>query len=165
MVQVRVATLAVDSASRPVVLLKPFEEPAGEGTLLPIWIGLAEATAILVALDATETPPRPLVYDLILRLLQAGDTRVERVDVTKIEEGTFFAEITLQTPGGTRLIDARPSDSIALAMRVGAPIFVADEVLAQAGIADTIEHAPDEKDQLQAFHDFLDQVDPEDFRG
>lgn len=165
MVQVRVATLAVDSESRPVVLLKPYDEPVGQGTMLPIWIGLAEATAILVAMEATAAPRRPLVYDLILRLLQASDAHVERVDVTKIEEGTFFAVISLATASGTRLIDARPSDSIALAVRVGAPIFVADDVLAEAGLADAMSEPEDEASQLKAFHEFLDQVDPEDFRG
>ena len=88
------------------------------------------------------------------------------VEVTKIEGGTFYAEITLQTQYGRRVLDARPSDSIALAARVDAPIWVADEVLAEAGIADETEGShEDEEAKLAEFKRFLEEVDPEDFQG
>lgn len=165
MVQVNVQTMAVDSRGQPVLILKPVSDPPGSGLMLPIWIGVPEATAILVAFEATEAPPRPLAYDLMARLLDASRARVERVEITRIEEGTFYATITLQTPDGAHLIDARPSDSVALAVRVGAPIHVADEVLESAGMPDEESPESDQESEVAAFQEFIDRVDPEDFRG
>ena len=163
---VRVTTLALDSRAQPVVILKPVGEPVGEGRLLPIWIGVQEATAIVIALEATEAPPRPMSYDLMARLLESCGARVESVEVSRIEEGTFYATITLATPAGRVEVDARPSDSIALAVRVGAPLFVAQDVMDAAGIPDESASEPaDDEAQVAAFTDFLDRVDPEDFRG
>ena len=165
MVQVRVVGLAVDSRSQPVILLKPIDEEHGTGTLLPIWIGAQEATSIFIAVEGAEAP-RPLAHDLMKRLLDAVDAAVERVEVTKIEGGTFYAEITLRTRGGIRILDARPSDSIAIAARVDAPIWVADEVLEEAGIVDETEGPhEDEEAKLAEFKRFLEEVDPEDFQG
>ncbi len=165
MVQVNVHAVAVDSDGKPVLILKPVNEPPGQGVLLPIWIGPAEATAILVASEASPLPPRPLAYDLMARLLDASHATVEQVEVSRLEDGTFYASITLSTPDGTQLIDARPSDSFALAVRVGAPMFVADEVLAVAGMPDGEPSDRDEETEVAAFQEFLDKVDPEDFRG
>lgn len=164
MIAVRIASLAVDSRGQPVVILKPVDEEPGEGKLLPIWIGVPEATAIVLAVEGS-APPRPLVYDLMTRLLGAVEARVEEVEVTKLEEGTFYAEIRLRAARGRHIIDARPSDSIALAVRVGAPIYVAEAVLAEAGIPDESTGEADEESQVAAFSEFLDTVDPEDFRG
>lgn len=164
MIGVRIASLAVDSRGQPVVILKPIDEPAGQGKLLPIWIGVPEATAIVLATEGT-APPRPLVYDLMTRLLGALDATVEQVEVTRLEEGTFYAEIRLRTAHGLQVIDARPSDSIALAIRVGAPIYVAASVLEEAGMPDESTAEADEESQVEAFNEFLDTVDPEDFRG
>jgi bifunctional DNase/RNase len=98
-------------------------------------------------------------------MLEALDSYVERVDITRVEEGTFYAAITLRAEERTRIVDARPSDSIALAIRMGAPIFVAEEVLDAAAVPDDSEPAADEEAQLAAFRDFLDSVNPEDFQG
>ncbi len=163
MVQVRVAGLAV-GAGAPVILLKSvFEEP-GTGRILPIWIGSQEATSIFIAVEGAETP-RPLAHDLMKSLLQVVGARVERVEVTKIEEGTFYAEITLLTREGRRILDSRPSDAIALAARVDAPIWVADEVFDEAGIPDETSQEPTEEARVAEFKQFLDEVDPEDFQG
>jgi hypothetical protein len=87
------------------------------------------------------------------------------VEVTRLEEGTFYAEITLLTSTGRRTVDARPSDAIALAVRADAEIWVADPVLSEAGIvADFTDARPDEA-KLDEFKEFLEDVDPEDFRG
>ncbi len=163
MIPVTIASLAVDARSQPVLILKPVDEDPGAGKVLPIWIGHQEATAIVLAVEGT-TPPRPLVYDLFARLLRAVDAEVQRVEITRIEDGTFYAEISLRTPAGHRIIDARPSDSVALAVRVGAPIFVADAVMDEAGIREP-EPQEDDESEVAAFADFLDSVDPEDFRG
>lgn len=161
MTRVRILTMAVDSEGKPVVVLKPVDQTAGHGLLLPIWIGPMETAAILVALGAADAPPRPLTYDLLVNLLTACEAEVERVEVTELVERTFHAAVTLRTPAGTRVVDARPSDSIALALRVDAPILVADEVLIAAGIPDTSET----EQEVAEFSEFLDQVDPEDFRN
>ena len=101
--------------------------------MLPVWIGGQEATSILIAVEGQQAP-RPLSHDLITTLFAAVGARVERVDVTRIEEGTFYAELTLTTPSGPQVLDSRPSDAIALALRADAPIWVADEVIDEAGI-------------------------------
>jgi bifunctional DNase/RNase len=165
MVQVRIASLALDPrTSQPVIILKPLSDEPGEGKLLPIWIGHPEATAILLALEGAE-PPRPFTHDLMKSMLESLDSYVERIDITRVEEGTFYAAITLRAEERTRIVDARPSDSIALAIRMGAPIYVAEEVFEVAAVADEPGAAPDEEAELAAFRDFLDSVDPEDFQG
>ncbi len=164
MIEVRVAVMAVDAEGTPVLLLKPVD-PAQQRVMLPIWIGPMELTAILIASGMSDEPPRPLTYDLMVRLLEALDGTVERVEVTQLVEGTFHAAITLVTPRGTQRLDARPSDSIALALRVDAPIFVAADVLAEAGIPDITEMGEDAGQTLAEFNEFIEQVDPEDFRN
>jgi len=161
--QVRIASLALDPRSnQPVVLLKPLSEEPGEGRLLPIWIGHPEATAILLALEGVETP-RPMTHDLMGSILETLDTYIERVEITRVEEGTFYAAIFLRGEEATRVVDARPSDSIALAIRAAAPIFVAEEVLDTASVVDESVNPVDEEAELDAFRDFLDHVDPADF--
>jgi hypothetical protein len=166
MVQVRVVALAVDSRSQPVVLLKPILDEAGSGRVLPIWIGTQEATSILIATEGAQVS-RPMTHDLMKNLLEAVQAELERVDVTRIESGTFFAELTLLTRDGRLVLDARPSDAIALATRVDAPIWVNDDLLEAAGIADGTEMpgSTGEEAQLDEFKRFLEEVDPEDFQG
>ncbi len=162
MVQVRVAGVALDSAGQHVILLKPLDELPGEGRLLPIWIGAQEATSILIAVEGA-TAPRPLAHDLMRSMLESLAATVDRVDVTRIDDGTFYAQVTLQSPSGVHEIDARPSDAIALAARTGAPVFVADAVLAEAGVPGVIVEQ-DEEQSLEEFQQFLENVDPDDFR-
>ena len=163
MIEVHLASLAVDSRGQPVVVLAPAEPDAAVRRLLPIWIGLPEATAIMLAVEGT-LPARPQVYDLMASLVARLGAEVEKVVVTRLEGGTFYAEITLVTAAGLEVLDARPSDSIALAIRTGAPMFVAEAVFAEAGMPDA-ESAGDEQSQLDAFHRFLNDVEPDDFRG
>ncbi|WP_125132713.1 bifunctional nuclease family protein [Microbacterium sp. 10M-3C3] len=169
MVQVRVAGVALDAAQQHVILLRPVGPSVFAHTVLPVWIGAQEATSILVAVEGV-TPPRPLAHDLMVRLVEALDGAVERVEVTKVEDGTFFAEVTLFTPHGLRVIDARPSDAIALASRLDAPIWVAEAVLAEAGVPDDMVAEEDDSDadsnddeRMSEFRRFLDDVEPEDF--
>ena len=166
MVQVRVVALAVDSRSLPVVLLKPILDEPGSGNILPIWIGTQEATSILIATEGA-TARRPLTHDLMKSLLEAVQADLERVDITRIEEGTFYAEMTLKTRDGPLVLDARPSDAIALAARVDAPIWVSDDLLETAGVPDETEvpPSPGVESELDEFKRFLDEVDPEDFQG
>ena len=163
MVQVRVAGVALDSSGQHVILLKPIDELPGEGRILPIWIGSQEATSILIAVEGAQTP-RPLAHDLMRALIAELGATVQRVDVTRIDDGTFYSEVTLLTPDGPRVIDARPSDAVALASRTSAPVFVADEVIAEAGVPGLVVEA-DAEESLEEFQRFLEDVDPEDFRG
>ena len=140
MVQVRVAGVALDATQQHVILLKPIDEPPGEGQILPIWIGQQEATSILVAIEGAEVP-RPLAHDLMRSMLETLGAEVTRVEVSRIDDGTFYAEITLLTQAGERVVDSRPSDAVALASRVGAPIWVADAVMEEAGMADNVTEA------------------------
>lgn len=163
MIPVRIVGLALDTRSQPVVILKPLGEEPGEGKMLPIWIGSQEAASILMAVEGS-APPRPLTHDLMKTMLEALGAEVERVEITRLQEGTFYAEITVHTPGGLRVFDARPSDSIGLAIRTGTQIWVAKAVFDEAGIADETE-SEEEDAEVAAFSEFLENVDPEDFQG
>jgi bifunctional DNase/RNase len=170
MVQVRVLGIALDAAQQHIVLLQPLLRQGNEARVLPIWIGGSEATSILLATSGAKAP-RPLSHDLMKMLVEALDAEVERVEVTRLEEGTFYAEITVIGRSGRHIVDARPSDAIGLALRADAPLFVAEEVLEAAGIPDSmieVESSTDEEDperSLDDFRRFLDEVDPEDFQG
>jgi bifunctional DNase/RNase len=152
-------------ANQPIVLLKE-----REGTrYLPIWIGAPEATAIAFALQGVETP-RPMTHDLFVATLDALRTTLQAVHVTRLAEGTFFAELHLERDGETTVVSARPSDAIALASRLDdIPILGAEDVMDEAGLEiDEDETATggedgDPDEEVQRFREFLDNVEPEDF--
>ncbi len=166
MVAVDVAHVAVDVRGQHVLLLKPVGEPAGTGRVMPVWIGEQEATSILFAVEGV-TPPRPLSHDLMSMLLEAVGATVGRVLVNRIDEGTFYAELTLVTRDGERVIDCRPSDAIALSSRLGVTLEVADEVFEAAAMDDEFTSPEDESEapEVEEFRRFLEQVDPDDFQG
>lgn len=141
-------------SNQPIVLLK---EADGD-RYLPIWIGAVEATAIAFALQGIETP-RPMTHDLMRDIL--GETRVavERILISELVDQTFYALIRMSSDGRTVEVSSRPSDAIALAVRINAPIFAAEEVLDQAGI----ELRDEEETEVEKFREFLDQISPEDF--
>lgn len=162
MLQVRIAGLSVDSTSeQPVLLLTPLDDAETDGArrLLPIWIGHMEATAILLALQGID-PPRPMTHDLLKAVVDAAGYVVSRVEVTRLDEGTFYAALILRGEERQVAVDARPSDSIALAVRCGCPIFVAEDVFEEAAVEVT---EVDEEEEVERFRDFLDHVDPNDF--
>jgi bifunctional DNase/RNase len=141
-------------ANQPIVLLK---EREGE-RYLPIWIGSAEAQAIALALQGV-TPPRPMTHDLMRNILEELGVAVERIVITELREGTFYAIIQM-TRNGTRFeISSRPSDAIALAVRTSVPIFANEDVLGEASIV----IRDDEEQEVERFREFLDNVTPEDF--
>lgn len=134
-------------------------EAAGEGRVLPIFIGGPEATAIAFALEEVETP-RPMTHDLMKDLLDELGARIERVVVTELRESTFFAEIIVTMAGTVHSVSARPSDAVALAVRYSAPVFAEEGVLEVAGRA-VEEGVPEEV--VEQFREFIDQVNPDDF--
>ena len=142
---------------QPIVLLKTVEG----SKFLPIWIGHPEAASILMKLQGASTP-RPMTHDLLCDMLGELEVRCTQVAVTELRENTFFASITLNVNGRELEIDSRPSDAIALAVRSGAPIFAAEEVIAESAIE--FEQSEEEsEDVVEQFKEFLDQVSPEDF--
>jgi uncharacterized protein len=164
-IEVRIASLAVDPRSnQPVIILRPLDDAAGNGRILPIWIGQPEATAILLALEDVDLP-RPLTHDLLKNVLDALGAYVERVEITRVEDGTFYAALIVRAEERRMAVDARPSDSIALAVRTGAPLYVAENVMETAAVADEMGAEIDEEAELKEFREFLEHVDPEDFQG
>jgi bifunctional DNase/RNase len=141
----------------PIVLLR---EQAGR-RYLPIWIGASEATAIATAMEEVE-PPRPLTHDLLVLVVEHLGAEVERIVVTEMRDSVFYADLVLSTNEGEVHISARPSDSIALAVRTGAPVFADPAVLAEAGIE--IEEESEEA-QIERFREFLEEATVEDFIG
>jgi bifunctional DNase/RNase len=138
-------------SNQPIVLLR---ETDGE-RYLPIWIGAVEATAIAFAQQGV-VPPRPLTHDLLKEVISATGNEVTEIRITEVNDGVFYAVLALAS--GVE-ISARPSDSIALALRTGSRIVCPEELLAEAGIA-----VPDEREEeVEAFREFLDHVSPEDF--
>ena len=118
------------NSNHPLVWLKDKDQKV----FLPIAIGNFEAVAISLVLH-DEPPPRPIAYDLLCAIMDGFDVRVEQVLVSALKDETFFAEITLVLDGESIVIDSRPSDALALALRVDAPVFVADQVIEEAGLS------------------------------
>jgi uncharacterized protein len=148
------------AASTPVVILR---ESEGRRRILPILIGSPEASAIHMALEGI-TAPRPMTHDLIVELLKATGAQLQEVVVTEIVEHTFFAELHLVRDGKQTVVSCRPSDAMAVAARVGAPIFAADELLDAVGVEATEEVAEEEEEALlDEFRDFLEDLNPDDF--
>ena len=147
-VAMRVGGVVIDPASQvPVVILRGIEEPR---LYVPIFIGGLEATAIATVLAGVKMP-RPMTHDLVVTVLDAVQCKVSGVIVTRLDGGTFFAEVRIADEhGGELAIDARPSDAIALALRTDAPITVARAVVAEAGALAPEEEAPPGGDTTEA---------------
>ncbi|MGD0686628.1 MAG: bifunctional nuclease family protein [Streptosporangiaceae bacterium] len=141
--------------NNPIVLLK---EKQGE-RYLPIWIGPMEATAIAFAQQGM-VPARPLTHDLFRDVLEALDVQLRKVNITALRDGIFFADLIFSNG---KEVSARPSDSIALALRTGATIFATDEILDEAGVAIPDESGVEQEDEVEKFREFLDTITPEDF--
>lgn len=151
MIEVDVLGVRVEMpTNQPIVLLR---ERDG-ARYLPIWIGAAEATAIAFAQQGV-VPPRPLTHDLLKEVIETLGHSVTQVRIDSLSDKIFHATLVIDEIE----ISARPSDAIALALRAATPIFVAESVLSEAGIA----LAPEEDDEVERFREFLDQVSAEDF--
>jgi uncharacterized protein len=142
--------------NQPIVLLK---EQEGE-RYLPIWIGTSEATAIAFALQGVETA-RPMTHDLLKNILDELGVQVGRILITELREGTFYAVIEMAQNGSSLEISSRPSDAIALAVRLGVPIYAHEDVLGEASIV--IREDEEQEQEVERFREFLENVRPEDF--
>ena len=148
-------------SNQPIVLLKEI----GGSRFLPIWVGANEATSIAFAQQGL-TPNRPLSHDLMQSMVLALNARVELVEVTHLDNGVFFAQVSLKVDGGeTKVVSARPSDAIALALRSSARIEVSTQLLDEAGINIPESSTPGggSDQEVERFREFLDQINPEDF--
>jgi uncharacterized protein len=147
-------------SSSPIVILKVEDE----NRYLPIWIGQPEARSILMKLQNQEFS-RPLTHDLAVNLVSELGGSMVKVTVTELRDQTFFAVISVEIEGRTVEIDSRPSDAIALAVRAGAEIFAADDVIEEAAVVfeEAMEEAPEEE-VVDKFKDWMNRVSPEDFK-
>lgn len=161
MIELELVAVRVELPSNtPVVVLR---ELAGRRRQLSIFIGGPEATAIAFALEGVDTP-RPLTHDLFCDVLDELGAQLERVVITELRDTTYFADLHLSTDHDESTVSARPSDAVALAVRVGCPIFAAEEVLDEAGfVEEAAEEGESPEEVVEEFRQFIDQVSPEDF--
>lgn len=169
MIEVVLRAVRVDVGSATPLLL--LEEVGGE-RVLPIFVGTPEAAAIAYALQGIEAP-RPMSHDLMGHIISALGARLFSVEITELVSGTFYANLRLVRDGGEVVVSARPSDAVALALRVGAPILVGDALMESEGrVMDLTEEDEDEDggiepvsetDLVAEMRAFLDRVNPEDF--
>jgi len=153
--KMKVDKLGIDLLSHdPVVILKDIEGKR----YLPILIGPFEATAIALALEGTPIP-RPLSHDLMKSIIEALKAKVLRVVIHDIHENTFYAKIVLESGGNNLEIDARPSDSIALALRTNAPIFVSERII----LEETVLEPRAEDREKKMFKKYIENLKPADF--
>jgi len=158
--EMKVRGLALDPLSNmPIIILRDEEEKHS----LPIWVGIFEANAIALELEKIATP-RPMTHDLIKNILESLEAKVAKIMVNDLRENTFFAEIHLRVGASDITVDSRPSDAIALALRVGAPIFVEEDVVKRAKSVEVSKEAEvGSADDPEKLKEWLDKLKPEDF--
>jgi bifunctional DNase/RNase len=154
LIEMQIKGLMIDPVTGvPIVILRN----ADNQRVLPIWVGPVEANAIALQIENV-TPPRPMTHDLLKNLLAEFDARVQRVIITALRGNTFYAYLDIERQGTRMLVDARPSDALALALRSRAPVFVDDAVLDQASSVEVSNEQAD-RDRLQRW---LESLDPDD---
>jgi bifunctional DNase/RNase len=171
MIEVTVARLGLDSASNSYVVI--LQEKGGE-RLLPIWIGQPEAESIVMEMNKIK-PPRPLTHDLCKRLITGMGASLRRVQITKVQDNTYFAELHIYRGDDVFHIDARPSDSIAIALRLAAPIYAQESLLTAIAVEESDgeegespsfggESATEQRDlSAEQLKEYLERMRPEDF--
>ncbi len=164
-VEARVNGLILEPKTQQNIVV--LRETAGE-RILPIWIGPGEAQAIRRILSE-EPFPRPLTHDLIALIVEGLKAKVTRIVISDLRENTFYASVFVARDGGVLSIDARPSDSIAIALRTKAPIFVNEKLLqpppgeGEPATEETPRHEPTEEEKAEQLRRFLERLNPEDF--
>ena len=154
-----ISGLTVDPLTNsPIVILK---EEKGEKTL-PIWIGLLEATAIASELEGIQFS-RPMTHDLLKNIIELIDVKVNKIEVCDLKNNTYYALIHMEHKGKEMTIDARPSDALALSLRMKAPIFVAEEVIQQSQKIDLQAEPEDKSEQGKKWQEILEKLNPDDF--
>lgn len=162
MIEVQVSGLAIDEKTKsPVVILQEVEGKR----ILPIWIGQNEANAIALEM-AGQKFQRPLTHDLLITVIKGLRASVVKVLISELKENTFYATILLQYDSEMLAVDARPSDSIAVALRARSPIFVSEKLF-DGGAGERVDEQnlrqPSEKERADELRRYLENLDPEDF--
>ena len=158
-VEMKVTGLTIDPfTSMPIIILKDLKEKCA----LPIWIGLIEASAIATELEHIELA-RPMTHDLLKNVFDQMGVEVKRVEVNDLADNTFYARITLAQGQTEYVMDSRPSDAIAVALRTGSPIFVARNVIDKSRKIDLATDGSTEEVKKQKWTEILENLSPEDF--
>jgi uncharacterized protein len=156
-IEFKIKGLMMDPVTNsPIVVL----QDTTSDTLLPIWVGIFEANAIALQIEKVDTP-RPMTHDLIKGLLNHLSARVTRVVVSELRDNTFYALIFLDVEGKPVMVDARPSDAIAIALRTDSPIFVTEDVISKSAHTNTVA-ANTEKNSPEEIKEWLENLNPED---
>ena len=142
----------------PIVILKAVD---GDETL-PIWIGLLEATAIASEMEGIKFS-RPMTHDLLKNVLDMVDVKVARIEVSDLKDNTYYAVIHLKQGEKEMTLDARPSDALAISLRVKAPVFVAEEVIKQSSRIDLKSEPQDKSEKGKKWQEILESLNPDDF--
>lgn len=166
MIEVVVSRLGVEPGSQSYVIVL---QEKGGARLLPIWIGQSEAESIVMHMHQMKRS-RPLTHDLCKSVIQAMGVTLKRVQITRVEKNTYYAELHLERAGTVVVVDARPSDSIAIGLRMDAPIFAADELLMtaeeeaeQSTSEPNLASSGDAELTAEQLKEYLEQLRPEDF--
>ena len=159
MIEMKVTGLTIDPfTNMPIIILKDLEDKSA----LPIWIGLIEASSIATELEKIQLS-RPMTHDLIRNILSALTVKVERVEVNDLSNNTFYARIYLKADQKELVIDARPSDAIAMALRASAPIFVDKKVIEKSRNIDMAKGKEGQKMKEEKWAEILENLNPDDF--
>ena len=159
MVEMKVEGLTLDPLTNmPIIILKDL---AGDKAL-PIWVGYFEANAIALEIEKINTP-RPMTHDLLNNIISSLQAKVKHILVTDLKDNTFFAEISVIQNGSDMIIDSRPSDAIALALRSKSPIFVEEKVIEAAKSLDLPNPDKLQNQEKQQWKDWITSIKPQDF--
>jgi uncharacterized protein len=157
--EMKITGITVDPfTNTPIVLLKDLEEKE----VLPIWIGLLEASSIATALENIQTP-RPMTHDLVKSILESLGVKVVKIEVNDLRDNTYYALIHLEVDGRRLTIDSRPSDAIAIALRTGATIFVEESVIKKSSKIDLAQQAEKVVGEAGDWEEILENLGPDDF--
>jgi len=159
LIRMKVTGLTIDPfTNMPIIILKDFEEKMA----LPIWIGLIEASAIATELEKIQLA-RPMTHDLLRNILHELEVEVSKIEVNDLSDNTFYAKIFLRKGAEQIVMDARPSDAIALALRTSAPIYVDRRVMEKSRRIDLSKNLDEDKTKQQKWTEILENLSPEDF--
>jgi hypothetical protein len=154
MIEMKVAAIALDAVTRsPIVLLKD----ASERIALPIYVGQDQAKSIIAVLEQQQAP-RPITHDLMINIFSAWNLKLDKVIINSLQDNTFYALLCMKLGKKEKNIDCRPSDAIAIAVRIGCPIWVMEEVILNASIP--VDREADEEER-EAFRDFVANLSPD----
>jgi uncharacterized protein len=157
--EMKITGITVDPfTNTPIVLLKDLEEKE----VLPIWIGLLEASSIATALENIQTP-RPMTHDLVKSILESLGVKVVKIEVNDLRDNTYYALIHLEVDGRRLTIDSRPSDAIAIALRTGATVFVEESVIKKSSKVDLAQQAEKVVGEGGDWEEILENLGPDDF--